>query len=277
MNVAFYPKKHTIVGSSVASFKPLGFVGPLDAYTSGLGEAWSMGRRLLSSYNGALIRVRRSSDNAEQDIGFTSTGLLDGTAFTAFVGGGTAYVVKAYDQTGHGYDRTQGTAAAQPTGSLAQDGTFPALTNSGSTSLKTTPINPQLIMGTNSGLLIARIKPTGGDGKLIESNTDGNLNVWAPNSGTLYFDYGGFSSGRNSVAIPSGWNNNWHWLRCERHAGTQKIAVDQSVLVTTSLSTSLKATPQTIGLPYTFNGQVRESVCWTDGSNAAAKEAALIA
>ena len=46
------------------------FVGALDAYASGLAGAWSVSRRLLTSYSGPLVRVRRSSDNAEQDIGF---------------------------------------------------------------------------------------------------------------------------------------------------------------------------------------------------------------
>ena len=41
----------------------------LDTY-SGASVAYSL-RKLSSTYSGSTIRVRRSSDNTEQDIGFT--------------------------------------------------------------------------------------------------------------------------------------------------------------------------------------------------------------
>ena len=61
-----------------------GFTGLLDEY-SGAAAAYSV-RRLSSSYTDGLIRVRRSSDDAEQDIGFDANGDLDTTALLAFVG-----------------------------------------------------------------------------------------------------------------------------------------------------------------------------------------------
>lgn len=60
----------------------------------------------------ASIRVRRSSDNAEQDIGFTGTA-LDTTALAAFVGANSAFVRTFYDQTGNGFHAQQATAASQ--------------------------------------------------------------------------------------------------------------------------------------------------------------------
>lgn len=90
------------------------FVGPLDAYTSGMVGAYSVIRRLLLSYEGALVRLRRSSDDAEQDIGATALGVLDQAAITTFVGANSAYVTKVYDQSGAGHDYAQTTAALQP-------------------------------------------------------------------------------------------------------------------------------------------------------------------
>lgn len=78
------------------------FVGVLDGYATGLGGAYSVSRRLLSSYTGALIRVRRDSDGTEADIGFDADGLLDVNALLAFSGLGSAYVVTIYDQSGLG-------------------------------------------------------------------------------------------------------------------------------------------------------------------------------
>ncbi len=103
------------------------FVGALDAYTTSLDVAWSISRRLLTSYSGSLIRVRRSSDNAEQDIGYVpATGLLNTAALLSFVGAGNGFVRKVYAQTGS-KDLVQSSASAQlrivNTGSLVTLGT----------------------------------------------------------------------------------------------------------------------------------------------------------
>ncbi|HLZ87485.1 MAG TPA: arabinofuranosidase catalytic domain-containing protein, partial [Puia sp.] len=71
-------------------------------------------RQLSSAYTGKAIQVRRSSDNASQDIGFTATGNLDTAALKTFVGSGNGYVSIWYDQSGNGYNATQTTVANQP-------------------------------------------------------------------------------------------------------------------------------------------------------------------
>lgn len=61
------------------------------------------------------IRVRRSSDNDETDIGFTGY-LLDQNALTSFCGAGDGYVTKLYEQmtNGSGANFVQSTAGSQP-------------------------------------------------------------------------------------------------------------------------------------------------------------------
>lgn len=87
--------------------------GSLDSYT---GNLWAIGgiRRLLSSWAGALIRVRRSNDNAEQDIGQSFDGSLDIGSLLSFVGANSAYVTKLYDQSGNTRDFVQATSGRQP-------------------------------------------------------------------------------------------------------------------------------------------------------------------
>lgn len=68
-------------------------------------------KRLVSTATVA-IRVRRSSDNTEQDIGFSGVD-LDTSTLTAFAGSGSAYVTKIYDQAG-AFDAIQTTASKQP-------------------------------------------------------------------------------------------------------------------------------------------------------------------
>jgi len=101
-----------IVESPTAQIAP--FVGPLDAYTTGMLAARSVSRRLLSSYSSSLLRVRRSSDNAELSIGFNDAGNLNTAAMLAFVGAGNGFISIVYDQSGLGNNLVQATAAAQP-------------------------------------------------------------------------------------------------------------------------------------------------------------------
>ena len=90
-----------------------GFVGPLDGYTAGLQAAFSPFRRLLTSYSGSLVRVMRSSDSTEMDIGALTNGDLDTTALTAFVGASNGTICKIYDQSGNSRDYGQATGANQ--------------------------------------------------------------------------------------------------------------------------------------------------------------------
>lgn len=83
----------------------------LDAYP-GAGAAYSV-RKLSNSATSAL-RVRRSSDNTEQDIGFVGMD-LDTTSLSTFVGAGNGFVTRWYDQTGNNRHMVQTTAGLQPT------------------------------------------------------------------------------------------------------------------------------------------------------------------
>jgi hypothetical protein len=89
-----------------------GFVGPLDDYTANLAGAWSAARRLLTSYTGSLIRVRRSSDNAEMDIDALASGALDVASMLTFCGAGNGFIRMRYDQLGAN-NIGQSSAAAQ--------------------------------------------------------------------------------------------------------------------------------------------------------------------
>jgi hypothetical protein len=84
----------------------------LDDYTNAA-AAYSL-RLLRAGYAGSAIRVRRSNDNAEQDIGFALSNNLDTSALTTFVGANNGFVVTWYDQSGNGYNLTQSTAGNQP-------------------------------------------------------------------------------------------------------------------------------------------------------------------
>ena len=107
----------------------------LDAY-GGASGAYSL--RKLSASTTNVIRVRRSSDNTEQD--FTPLGITDGT-LTTFTGSGHGFVSIWYDQSGNGFNASQTTASNQPelvsSGSLILQNGKPAVYTSGSKNLNT--------------------------------------------------------------------------------------------------------------------------------------------
>jgi hypothetical protein len=74
------------------------FTGLLDTY-SGATAAYSL-RLLDKDYAGSAIRVRRASDNTEQDIGFTLAGGLDTSALTTFCTGTDGFIRTWYNQAG---------------------------------------------------------------------------------------------------------------------------------------------------------------------------------
>ena len=100
----------------------------LDTY-SGASMAYSV-RKLRNGYTGNAIRVRRSSDNAEQNIGFSGNN-LDTSALLAFCSGTTnGFVTTWYDQSGNGNNAVMTTAVNQP--QIVSSGAVLTLTGIGS-------------------------------------------------------------------------------------------------------------------------------------------------
>jgi hypothetical protein len=83
--------------------------GLLDEF-AGAAAAYSL-RDLTFLRGGPVVRVRRSSDNTEQD--FTATQVTDG-ALTTFCGAGDGFVRTWYDQSGNGNHAIQTSVNTQP-------------------------------------------------------------------------------------------------------------------------------------------------------------------
>jgi hypothetical protein len=120
---------------------------PLDSLT-GIEFALSASRRLLTTYTGALIRVRRSSDNTEQDIGYTGANILDTAALLSFVGSGDGFIRTVYGQS-----------------------------NSRNFVQTTTTFQPRIVV---SGV----VQTLGGRPTMVFDGTDDRIE-WAPSSTTL--------------------------------------------------------------------------------------------
>ena len=87
------------------------FTGLLNDY-SGAAAAYSL-RLLDNTYSGNAVRVRRASDNTEQNIGFANNE-LDTTSLETFCSGTDGFVATWYDQSGNANNAANATAAKQP-------------------------------------------------------------------------------------------------------------------------------------------------------------------
>jgi hypothetical protein len=152
------------------------FIGLLDTYPNAA-VAYSI-RKLTAAYNGNAIRVRRSSDNAEQDIGFSGSGDLDTSALTSFCGASNGFVTTWYDQSGNLKNATQTTAGNQPqivssgsylgyiqnlTASAGQllNSTYQYTTSTGFTSFMTVQNNGAMVFGGTEGDFFYNVAQSG--------------------------------------------------------------------------------------------------------------------
>jgi hypothetical protein len=215
------------------------FTGLLDTY-SGAAVAYSAARRLSSTYTGSLIRVRRSSDNAEQDIGYTVGNVLDESALTTFVGVGNGFVTTWYDQSGNANNAVQSTAANQPqivsSGTINKQsglsGSQPALSFDGVNDFMDFT---SLVTTTNYTAFIAA--------KRLNSGLSGQwLTQKATSTGTrpyaaiLYTGTGiAYMSTYNSTTqISASTSSTAYMLLTSRWGSTQSIYINNSALTTSS-------------------------------------------
>jgi hypothetical protein len=121
----------------------------LDDYPNAA-AAYSL-RKLDKDYTGSAIRVRRSNDNSEQDIGFTASGNLDTASLKTFIGANNAFVTTWYDQSGNARNATQSGATGQPR--IVNSGVIDR--ESGDISLIFDGTNDNMIAASSSGLNIS--------------------------------------------------------------------------------------------------------------------------
>ena len=122
-----------------------GFEGILNQFP---GASLGLSLELLDKdYSGFCIKVRRSSDNAEKNIGFVNN-VLDASSLMTFAGSDTVTVTIWYDQSGSGNNATQTQGSKQPmivdAGTLIRIEGQPAIQGDG--------IDDMMLIGTSINL-----------------------------------------------------------------------------------------------------------------------------
>jgi hypothetical protein len=196
---------------------------PLDL-VRGATAAYSL-RKLRSGYLGKAVNVRRSSDNLTADIGFTPSGDFDIAAFNAYIGGGSGFVTKWYDQSGNGHDAVQATAANQPQITLATTSNGrPALT-----SASTTVEMDATVPATTLPLTLNAVVTRTGNFK----NFNAFLAFGNAQPGIYYNNSAGGGIGvaiLNSAALPTivGADNQFHSATGMVNGASSRITVDRA-------------------------------------------------
>lgn len=202
-------------------------------------------KKLISTATSA-IRVRRSSDNAEQDIGFVGDA-LDTSSLLAFVGSNSGFVAKMYDQVGANH-WLQATAANQPrivnAGSYDGECVFDGI-NDAFASTSAYAFGTQRV-----GIYTNLRTPTTGVKILWEASTDFN-NTANDNAFVGYYDssdgglnistrQGSFGFRRNAFGIAAGVRKTLEVLYDRALTGTDEIKCwqDGSAMTPTAKNTA---------------------------------------
>jgi hypothetical protein len=131
-----------LIESNQGEYYGISFLA-LDQIGAPAAAAYSL-RKLRTAYTGSAIRVRRSSDNAVFDVGFTASGDLDTGALLTFVGAGNGFVTTWYDQSDNGRHAAQATVNLQP--SIVSNGVIQ--TQNGRPTVVQTAIDQSLLISS---------------------------------------------------------------------------------------------------------------------------------
>lgn len=246
---------------------------PLDEVTGALG-GWAT-RKIRAAYAGSCLRVRRSSDDAEQDIGFVGA-LLDTTSLLSFVGANDGFVVTWYDQSGAGAGRdfANATKTAQPkivsSGSLITTlGGQPSIDFDGSSDVLKTTSLASAFLTTSAGTVLAVFQAdaintsnaNAYDNDAVWCNDDGQVGVGLHSTGpkTQAFnqDAGALDDSEITIATGTAYVHVW-----QHDSGNVESYLNNNTAqdVTTSGNTTALNTTLVIGANYAevafFDGQM---------------------
>ena len=140
-------------------------------------------RLIRFGYSGNCLKVRRSSDNSELDIGFDSNGDLDISAIETHCGSSDGFVSVWYDQSGNGNNVTQGVTSLQPKiydgSAVVQDNGRPAIQAISASNYLRWPGTIITGTGARSMLCVANADSAVNDNFLtLSSASTGNGSQW---------------------------------------------------------------------------------------------------
>jgi len=233
----------------------------LDDY-SGAAAAYSL-RQLRSAYTGSAIRVRRASDNTEQNIGFVNNE-LDTTSLASFCSGTNGFVTTWYDQSGNGYNATQTTAASQPqivsSGSVVTKNGKPTIDF-----LTTKALSTSTDINFISGSFVYEFANASNNNMLTTNYPSSNDYYIFYNSTTISYDGAVNDEARFSL------NGSSLSSYAENHSGTFSANTQYHNYFNYDTSRSMKSVFRSIGnyngFAFDYQGKIQEMVMWNSDNS----------
>jgi hypothetical protein len=252
---------------AIVRTEELKFQGLLDLYP-GAAAAYSL-RLLDKDYTGSAIRVRRATDNAEQDIGFDDNGDLDTTSLATFCSGTDGFVKTWYDQSGNANDLTQSAGDNQPIiytgGAVVEQNGKVAIDFDGSNDTFDID-NTGLDIGNLSSFMVGKFDTTGVTQIMLSlSGGLGTLNKkWYMGyvaGGNINFGYGASATAFSTTANT---NQNLLTMIAGSTQGNASAFLNSTSIGTATLTTGLISDQQTAVASFAnyfyTNGNIQELI-----------------
>lgn len=226
--------------------------------SSGIAVCYSL-RKVVPTYSGNCVKVRRDSDNTTQDIGWVTdiygNSILDTYSLLTFVGSGNGYIHTWYDQSGSSIDVIQiENVSYQPqivsSGSLILLNNKPSIyfdgINDGLKTQITYPIST--VLGSNYENSTIVVQNNEGNGTetsttvCIVYNNAERYNMHLSFGGIVYYDAGTDYTRRITVnvsdinALPTSWYLNQKMIFCYSNGLSGYIRVNGFCGFTKSIS-----------------------------------------
>lgn len=216
---------------------------PLLDLHGGATVAYSL-RKLSSDYTGYCVKVRRSSDDSLQDIGFNSHGGINKTELLSFVGSGNGFIDTWYDQSSSGINISQSVLLDQPqivmNGLVILRNGNPAVYFNGTNYNLKAASNYSLSTFISSEYKTSSLAVITDEGGTSAANTIyflGNARtqrmvLHASFGNVIYYDAGNDSTRRSTVnvsdvtALTREWFNNQKMIFCYSNGLLQYITID---------------------------------------------------
>jgi len=191
-------------------------------------------RRLRSAYSGNLLRLRRSSDNAESDFGYVANGDLDTASIAIWLGVSNGFVTTWYDQSGNARNLVQTTTDNQPLYVESGQNSKPILRLDGIND-SLTP-SSTLTHGAAASFFIVTTPTSGTEDYLIAGNASGSAPAIISRYSSRAFEWFNNSDRQTLATVHSGFailtvaqTDNVSLVG--RYNGTQQFSVVPDIIV----------------------------------------------
>lgn len=222
-------------------------------------------RKLSSSYSGYCIKVRRASDNAEQDIGFSGND-LDTAALASFCSGTNGFIKTWYDQSGNSKNASVSSTGRQPqivsSGTVLVDANGNPYADFDGTDDILPLVDTALGLTQAFSVMVVALRDVTTNEQIIFNCSNGSCYLGANPSGGNWYAYAGATVNLGVSTSAA------HCVQVVYNGASSKYKIDDGTVTTCNLSTQNATDNIRIGSGYgagasdvyAWNGKIQEFI-----------------